>query len=137
MQVLTEERPTLSTKNKILARVIVAGLFTIGAVMKTANAAAQSASAALQPVSAAAPLTPQSPKVVVGKIEAKKLLLLMDADKNGKVSRAEFMAFTAVEFDRLDTIKDGELDVKELERTQLIVVHHGGGHREKLKIWRS
>jgi len=39
------------------------------------------------------------------------------------------MAFMAAEFDRLDVNKDRELDVKELERSQLIVVHHGGGHR--------
>jgi hypothetical protein len=74
---------------------------------------------------------------VVGEIDGKKLLLLMDADKNGKVSRAEFMAFTAAEFDRLDTIKEGEQDVKELERTQLMVVHNGDRYRKKLKIWRS
>jgi Ca2+-binding EF-hand superfamily protein len=53
----------------------------------------------------------------------------MDADKNGKISRAEFMAFMAAEFDRLDVDKSGELDVKELEKSQLMVVRHGGGHR--------
>jgi Ca2+-binding EF-hand superfamily protein len=42
------------------------------------------------------------------------LLLLMDKDKNGKVSRQEFMSFMAAEFDRLDVNHDGELDVKEL-----------------------
>lgn len=44
----------------------------------------------------------------------KQLLGLMDTDRNGKVSRQEFMDFMAAEFDRLDTNKDGELDAKEL-----------------------
>jgi hypothetical protein len=57
---------------------------------------------------------------------ALKLLKLMDTDKSGKVSRAEFMSFMAAEFDRLDTNHDGELDVKELE--QLEIRHHEGGH---------
>jgi Ca2+-binding EF-hand superfamily protein len=62
-----------------------------------------------------------------------KLLLLMDADKSGKVSRAEFMAFMTSEFDRLDINHDGELDVKELEQSQL-AVHRGGSHRQDLAI---
>jgi hypothetical protein len=74
-------------------------------------------------------IKPSSPKVAAGEIEAKRLLLLMDADKSGKVSRAEFMSFMAAEFDRLDTNHDGELDVKELEQSQLETAHHGGTHR--------
>jgi len=63
--------------------------------------------------------------LAVGEAEAKRMLLLMDKDKNGKVSRQEFMAFMEAEFDRMDVNKDGELDVKEL--TQFHV--HGGVHR--------
>ncbi len=119
-----------STKKKVLAAVIITGLFTVGFMMKTALAAGQSSNAAHPSTSVPAPtITPQSPKVVAGEVEAKKLILLMDADQNGKVSRAEFMAFMAAEFDRMDVNKDGELDVKELEQSQLMVVHHGGGHR--------
>lgn len=58
-----------------------------------------------------------------------KLLRLMDADQNGKVSKADYMAFMAAEFDRLDINHDGELDLKELENSQLITERHGGGHR--------
>jgi Ca2+-binding EF-hand superfamily protein len=58
--------------------------------------------------------------------EVKRLLLMMDKDKNGKVSRAEFMAFMAAEFDRLDVNKDGELDVQELTRLQVSPKHPGG-----------
>lgn len=63
--------------------------------------------------------------LATGEAEAKRMLLLMDKDKNGKVSRQEFMAFMEAEFDRMDVNKDGELDVKEL--TQFHV--HGGVHR--------
>jgi len=119
----------LSTNKRVLTFAIITGLFAIGVMMKTAVAVGQSPNAAPQPANAGAPINPESGKVVVGEIEAKKMILLMDADKNGKISRAEFMAFMAAEFDRLDVDKDGELDIKELERSQLTVVHHGGGHR--------
>lgn len=61
-----------------------------------------------------------------GEKEAKKLLLLMDKDRNGKVSKAEFMAFMEAEFDRMDTDQSGELDVKELTQFKLrtnVAVH--------------
>jgi hypothetical protein len=58
-------------------------------------------------------------KVAAGEKEAKKLLLLMDKDQNGKVSKQEFMSFMEAEFDRLDKDKSGELDVKELTDVQV------------------
>jgi hypothetical protein len=58
---------------------------------------------------------------------AKQLLKLMDTDKNGKVSKAEFMAFMGNEFDRLDVNHDGELDVQEL--TQMEAHQHSGHTR--------
>ena len=68
-----------------------------------------------------------SQKVAAGTPATEQLLLLMDKDKNGKVSKAEFMAFMDAEFDRLDVNKDGELDVKEL--TQLRVRPGIGNHK--------
>jgi Ca2+-binding EF-hand superfamily protein len=53
-------------------------------------------------------------KLSLGDEEVKQLLLLMDADKNGKISKQERMKFMEAEFDRLDTAKNGQLDVKEL-----------------------
>ena len=50
----------------------------------------------------------------LGQGEVKKLLLLMETDNNGKVSRQEFMSFMEAEFDMLDKKKEGKLDVKEL-----------------------
>ena len=65
-------------------------------------------------------------KIAEGEAYAKQMLVLMDRDKSGKVSRQEYMDFMAAEFERMDKNKDGELDVKEL--TQVRVVR-GGGHR--------
>jgi len=50
--------------------------------------------------------------------ETKQLLLLMDRDQNGKVSKQEFMTFMEMEFDRLDKDKNGQLDVRELTQSQ-------------------
>jgi hypothetical protein len=49
------------------------------------------------------------------------LLLLMEAGRNGRVSRQEYMKFMAAEFDRLDKAKSGELDVKVLTQSKLSV----------------
>lgn len=48
----------------------------------------------------------------------KQMLDLMDTDKNGKISRQEWMSFWLAEFDRLDTDKSGELDRKELLKSR-------------------
>jgi hypothetical protein len=58
-------------------------------------------------------------KIALGESEVKQLLLLMDTDKNGKISKKEYMDFMAAEFDRLDVDKSGELDVKELTQSKL------------------
>jgi len=62
-------------------------------------------------------------KFAAGEREAKKMLLLMDKDNNGKVSKQEFMNFMEAEFERLDKDKSGELDVKELAQSKLRVSH--------------
>lgn len=66
-------------------------------------------------------------RLVAGEAEAKRLLLLMDRDQSGKVSKQEFMSFMEEEFQKLDINKDGELDVQELTQTRL--VPHTGSHR--------
>ncbi len=60
-------------------------------------------------------------KVALGQEEVKQLLLLMmdDADRNGEISKAEFMRFMEAEFDRLDKDKRGRLDVKALVQSKL------------------
>jgi Ca2+-binding EF-hand superfamily protein len=47
----------------------------------------------------------------------KELLLLMDTDKNGKISKQAWMKFMESEFDTLDKDGKGELDQKELMQT--------------------
>ena len=51
--------------------------------------------------------------------EVNQLLLLMDTNQNGKVSKEEWMKFMEEEFDRLDTKKTRELDPKELAKSRL------------------
>lgn len=63
--------------------------------------------------------------IQAGYEETKDLLKLMDKDKNGKVSKKEFMSFMEAEFERLDKDKNGELDVNELE--QIRIGKHTGG----------
>lgn len=111
----------LST-NKFLAVVLAAGLFAFAAPSRIA--AAQSA-----PVAQAPAPTQDAAKVAAASPDAVKLIKLMDADKNGKISHAEFMAFMEAEFQRLDVDHDGQLDLKELEKSQLAVAHHGGTRR--------
>jgi hypothetical protein len=59
--------------------------------------------------------TPDAKKVntvALGEDDVKQLIGLMDTDKNGKISKREFMKFMEAEFDRLDKDKSGELDAK-------------------------
>ena len=52
-------------------------------------------------------------KLAIGEDEVKRLLPLMDHDKDGKVSKQEFLRFMEAEFDMLDKKKEGKLDIKE------------------------
>jgi len=61
----------------------------------------------------------QELKQALAEDEVKRLLLLMDTDKNGKISKQEWMKFMEAEFDRLDKSKNGELDVKEIAQSKL------------------
>jgi hypothetical protein len=109
---------------KILAVAFVAAVLALAAPAGTCVAAAQSAPAAQAP----AP-TPGSSNVVAASPDAIKLLKIMDNDKDGKISHAEFISFMEAEFQRLDLDHDGYLNLKELEKSQLAVAHHGGTHR--------
>lgn len=99
------------TKN-VLVVVVIAVLIATGAALGTAPA-----QAADKP----------KDKLTLGEADVKQLLLLMDADKNGKISKEEYMRFMEAEFDRLDVDKSGELDVKELTQSTFRVSH--SGHR--------
>jgi EF hand len=62
-------------------------------------------------------------KLALGEEQAEQLLLLIDTDKSGKISKQEWMKFMEAEFDRLDKDKKGQLDVKELTQSKLRVRH--------------
>jgi len=57
-------------------------------------------------------------KLALANENVKELLLLMDSDKNGKVSKHEWMNFMEAEFNKLDTDSSGELDTKELSHSK-------------------
>ena len=58
-------------------------------------------------------------QLALGEEDVKQLLLLMNKDKYGKVSKQEYMKFMEAEFNRLDKDKSGELDVKTLTQTSI------------------
>ena len=62
-------------------------------------------------------------KTALAEANAKELLLLMDTDKSGKISKQEWMKFMEAEFDRLDKDKKGELDPKELMESRVSISH--------------
>jgi Ca2+-binding EF-hand superfamily protein len=66
---------------------------------------------------------PPPDRLALAENEVKQLLLLMDTDKNGKISKHEYMRFMESEFERLDRKSNGQLDVKELTESKLRVSH--------------
>jgi EF hand len=101
-----EAEMSMSSRTSImLVVVVIAALVATGAMLGTA--VAQKASA-----------TKPQDNLALGEGEVKKLLLLMDTDNDGKVSKQEFMRFMEAEFDRLDKKKEGKLDVKEVTQPQ-------------------
>jgi Ca2+-binding EF-hand superfamily protein len=63
------------------------------------------------------------PKDSMAEQNVKELLLLMDTDKNGKISKQEWMKFMEGAFDALDKNKKGEIDQKELLQSTVSVKH--------------
>jgi Ca2+-binding EF-hand superfamily protein len=62
-------------------------------------------------------------KLALGEAEVQQLLLLIDTDKNGKITKQEWMKFMEAEFDRQDKDKSGDLDAKDLSQSKLRVSH--------------
>ena len=52
---------------------------------------------------------------------ARELLLVMDVNKTGNISKQEWMKYMEAEFDRLDINHTGQLDFKELSRSRVQV----------------
>ena len=53
---------------------------------------------------------PTQDKFSLANQDVKELLLLMDTDKSGRISKREWMSFMEAEFNRLDKDGNGELD---------------------------
>jgi len=70
---------------------------------------------------ASVPKKPNTTAIASEKV--KELLTLMDTDKNGKISKQEWMKFMEAEFDRLDTNKKGEIDPKDLLKSTVSLKH--------------
>lgn len=107
--------PIVSNSFKHNWIVVALALLSGAGVVTEAGRAAYQGSASTASLSPSAAQVPAD-KAAAADSEVKQLLLLMDTDKNGKISKKEFMAFMEAEFNRLDVNKDGELDVKELSQ---------------------
>jgi hypothetical protein len=66
---------------------------------------------------ASVPKTPTAPRL--GPEQVKALIALMDKDRNGKISKQEWMRFMEQEFERLDKDHSGDLDAADLAVSQL------------------
>lgn len=65
--------------------------------------------------------SPQQDKFAAANQNVKQLLLLMDTDKSGKVSKREWMSFMEAEFNRLDKDGNGDLDLAELRQSGMLI----------------
>jgi len=77
--------------------------------------------AVAQKVSSPAP----QDKFALANEDVRQLLLLMDTDKSGRISKREWMNFMEAEFDRLDKDGNGELDPIELRQSGLMIRRSG------------
>jgi hypothetical protein len=96
--------------NRMLIVLVVAALFGIGTVVGTMFAQGK----------AAVSKAPSRQQLRQAQVD--QLVLLMDTDKNGMISKKEWMAFFEAEFDRLDVNKTGELTPKELLLSRVVPV---------------
>jgi hypothetical protein len=117
-----EKSKVIEIRKIMLIVVTIAAMVAAGTMLSTTVGTARAQSAGANPES-----KQKERNLVAGEAEAKRLLLLMDRDQSGKVSKKEFMTFMEEEFQRLDVNKDGELDVEELTRSRL--TPHVGTHR--------
>jgi EF hand len=75
--------------------------------------------AAIAETATACPMQPD--KLTIATENAKQLMLLMDTDKNGKISKSEWIEFMSAEFDLLDVDnRSGELDPHQLLQSQAV-----------------
>ena len=103
----------MSQRKLLVASLLIACLCVGGTLQSTSFA--QKASVPKQPDT-----------VAIASEKCKELLALMDTDKNGKISKQEWMKFMEAEFDRLDTTKNGRIDPKELLKSNVSLTYVRG-----------
>ncbi len=64
--------------------------------------------------------------LVMGEEHVRELLLLMKADKNGNVTRQEYMRFMEAEFQRLDKAQAGLLNARALNQANISASRFAG-----------
>jgi hypothetical protein len=65
-------------------------------------------------------------RLALGEENVKQLLLLMDTDRNGMVSKETYMKFMEAEFQRLDAQNQGKLNAKLLTQSRLSASRFAG-----------
>jgi hypothetical protein len=98
-------------KNKILG-ILASSLLLVSASVWGASAAQKDSAPKLQN------------KLALAEEHVKQLLLIMQTDAHGKISKQQYMKFMEAEFERLDKDKSGELDVKLLTQSTVTASRH-------------
>jgi hypothetical protein len=101
-----EESSMRNHANRV--RLIIGAAVLVAALTVFGTAAAQKASAP----------KPQD-RLAIGEQNVRQLLLLMDTNKDGMVSEAEYMRFMEAEFHRLDKANSGALNARELNQASI------------------
>jgi Ca2+-binding EF-hand superfamily protein len=94
---------------------LVRKIVSFVAVSLVAGAVSSDASAASKRTDAAA------------RSDVRQLLSLMDKDKNGTVSKEEFLQYMSATFDALDVNRSGQLEPTELRNARTPIAKHPGG----------
>src|SRR5208282_3741222 len=74
-------------------------------------------------------LAAKRPSQSTADAKVEQLVRLMDKDKNGQVSKAEFLQFVAKEFSRIDADRSGGLSREEFSRSHLAKGRHSAEYR--------
>jgi hypothetical protein len=109
----SKESAMLNHTNKV--RLIIGASVLLAAVTFLGTAASQKASA-----------PKAQDRLTLGEEHVKQLLLLMDTDKNGMVSKQEYMHFMEAEFQRLDKSHEGQLNARQLNQSTVSASHFTG-----------
>jgi len=64
--------------------------------------------------------------LAMGEEHVRRLLPLMNTNKQGMVSKQEFLKFMEAEFDRMDKEKKGELNVRKLTQSEMSAYRFAG-----------